>query len=37
MLFLKPEATAETYWLLVHQDRSPWTQELGVRPSKERF
>jgi len=34
---LKPDAIAETYWSLVHQDRSAWTQELEVRPFKERF
>jgi NADP-dependent 3-hydroxy acid dehydrogenase YdfG len=34
---LKPAAIAETYWHLVHQDRSAWTQELDVRPFKERF
>jgi NAD(P)-dependent dehydrogenase (short-subunit alcohol dehydrogenase family) len=34
---LKPEAIAETYWHLVHQDRSAWTQELDLRPFKEKF
>ena len=34
---LKPEAIAETYWHLVHQDRSSWTMELTVRPFKEKF
>ena len=34
---LKPEAIAETYWHLAHQDRSSWTQELEVRPFKEKF
>src|SRR5271163_2495092 len=27
---LKPEAIAETYWHLAHQDRSSWTMELEV-------
>jgi len=35
--FLKPDAIAETYWHLAHQDRSAWTMELEVRPFKERF
>ena len=35
--FLKPDAVAETYWHLAHQDRSAWTMELEVRPFKERF
>jgi NAD(P)-dependent dehydrogenase (short-subunit alcohol dehydrogenase family) len=35
--FLKPEAIAETYWHLAHQDPSAWTMELEVRPSKEKF
>jgi NADP-dependent 3-hydroxy acid dehydrogenase YdfG len=34
---LKPEAIAETYWHLAHQDRSAWTTELEVRPFKEQF
>ena len=34
---LKPESIAETYWHLVHQDRSSWTLELTVRPFKEKF
>jgi NADP-dependent 3-hydroxy acid dehydrogenase YdfG len=34
---LKPEAIAETYWHLAHQDRSAWTTELEVRPFKEKF
>jgi NAD(P)-dependent dehydrogenase (short-subunit alcohol dehydrogenase family) len=34
---LKPEAIAETYWHLAHQDRSAWTLELEVRPFKEKF
>jgi len=35
--FLKPDAIAETYWHLAHQDRSAWTMELEVRPFKETF
>ena len=35
--FLKPEAIAETYWHLAHQDPSAWTMELEVRPFKEKF
>ncbi|MBV8452549.1 MAG: SDR family NAD(P)-dependent oxidoreductase [Deltaproteobacteria bacterium] len=34
---LKPAAIAETYWHLAHQDPSSWTQELDVRPFKEKF
>lgn len=34
---LAPAAIAETYWHLAHQDRSAWTQELDVRPFKEKF
>ena len=35
--FLNPDAIAETYWHLAHQDRSAWTMELEVRPFKEKF
>jgi NAD(P)-dependent dehydrogenase (short-subunit alcohol dehydrogenase family) len=35
--FLKPEAIAESYWHLAHQDPSAWTMELEVRPFKEKF
>jgi len=35
--FLKPEAIAETYWHLAHQDPSAWTMELEVRAFKEKF
>src|ERR1700730_14163954 len=35
--FLNPDAIAETYWHLVHQDPSAWTMELEVRPFKEKF
>src|SRR5271170_5096070 len=34
---LKPSAIAESYWHLAHQDPSAWTQELDVRPFKEKF
>jgi len=34
---LKPAAIADSYWHLAHQDRSAWTQELDVRPFKEKF
>jgi NAD(P)-dependent dehydrogenase (short-subunit alcohol dehydrogenase family) len=34
---LKPDAIAETYWHLAHQDQSAWTMELEVRPFKEKF
>jgi NAD(P)-dependent dehydrogenase (short-subunit alcohol dehydrogenase family) len=34
---LAPSAIAETYWHIAHQDRSAWTQELDLRPFKERF
>ena len=34
---LKPDAIAETYWHLAHQDRSAWTLELEVRPFEEKF
>ncbi len=34
---LKPDAIAQTYWHLAHQDRSAWTMELELRPFKERF
>jgi NADP-dependent 3-hydroxy acid dehydrogenase YdfG len=34
---LAPSAIAETYWHVAHQDRSSWTQELDVRPFKEKF
>lgn len=34
---LKPAAIAESYWHLANQDPSAWTQELEVRPFKEKF
>lgn len=34
---LKPDAIAETFWHMAHQDPSSWTTELEVRPFKEKF
>jgi NAD(P)-dependent dehydrogenase (short-subunit alcohol dehydrogenase family) len=34
---LNPDAIAETYWHLAHQDRSAWTMEIEVRPFREKF
>ena len=34
---LNPDAIAETYWHLAHQDRSAWTMETEMRPFKEKF
>jgi NAD(P)-dependent dehydrogenase (short-subunit alcohol dehydrogenase family) len=34
---LEPAAIAEAYWHVVHQQRSAWTQELDLRPFKEKF
>jgi NAD(P)-dependent dehydrogenase (short-subunit alcohol dehydrogenase family) len=34
---LAPAAIAETYWHLAHQERSAWTQEIDLRPFKEKF
>jgi NAD(P)-dependent dehydrogenase (short-subunit alcohol dehydrogenase family) len=34
---LQPAAIAEAYWSLANQDPSAWTQELDVRPFKEKF
>lgn len=34
---LKPEAIADTYWHLAHQDRSSWSLEVDLRPFKEKF
>jgi len=34
---LKPAAIADVYWHLAHQERSAWTQELDVRPYREKF
>lgn len=34
---LRPAAIAETYYQLHRQDRSAWTHELDLRPSREKF
>ncbi len=34
---LSPAAIAESFWHLAHQDPSAWTQELDLRPFKEKF
>jgi NADP-dependent 3-hydroxy acid dehydrogenase YdfG len=34
---LSPTAIAESFWHVAHQDPSAWTQELDVRPFKEKF
>jgi NAD(P)-dependent dehydrogenase (short-subunit alcohol dehydrogenase family) len=34
---LNPDAIADTYWHLAHQDRSAWTMEMELRPFKEKF
>jgi NAD(P)-dependent dehydrogenase (short-subunit alcohol dehydrogenase family) len=34
---LKPQAIAEAFWYLANQEPSAWTQELDVRPFKEKF
>jgi len=34
---LKPSAIADTFWFLAHQDPSAWSNEIDVRPFKERF
>ena len=34
---LDPDAIAETYWHLAHQDRSSWTIETELRPFCEKF
>jgi NAD(P)-dependent dehydrogenase (short-subunit alcohol dehydrogenase family) len=34
---LSPDAIAESYWHLAHQDPSAWTMELDLRPFKEKF
>ena len=36
-LVLRPSAIAETYWHVAHQHPSAWTQEVDVRPFKEKF
>jgi len=35
--FLKPDAIAETFFHLAHQDRSAWTAEVDVRPFSEKW
>jgi hypothetical protein len=34
---LHPDAIAEAYWDMHHQQRSAWTLELDVRPWSENF
>jgi len=34
---LRPDAIAESFWHVAHQDPSAWTQELDLRPFKEKF
>jgi NAD(P)-dependent dehydrogenase (short-subunit alcohol dehydrogenase family) len=34
---LKPDAIAETYWHIAHQDRSAWSHEVDLRPFKEKW
>jgi NAD(P)-dependent dehydrogenase (short-subunit alcohol dehydrogenase family) len=34
---LKPEAIADSYWNLIQQERSAWSFEIDLRPSKEAF
>lgn len=34
---LDPDAIAATYWSLVTQDKSAWSLEVDVRPSREAF
>jgi NAD(P)-dependent dehydrogenase (short-subunit alcohol dehydrogenase family) len=36
-LLLQPDAIAEAYWQLAHQERSAWTFELDLRPHREKF
>jgi len=31
------DSAAETYWYLAHQDRSGWSDEVNVRPFKEKW
>lgn len=35
--FLKPDAIAETFYHIVHQDRSAWTFEVDIRPFIEKW
>jgi len=34
---LKPDAIAETYWHIAHQDRSAWSHDVDLRPFKEKW
>jgi hypothetical protein len=34
---LQPDAIAEAFWFLHHQQRSAWTLELDLRPWSEKF
>jgi hypothetical protein len=34
---LSPAGIAESFWHVAHQDPSAWTQELDLRPFKEKF
>ena len=34
---MKPSAIADAFWYLAHQDRSTWSNELDLRPFKEKF
>src|SRR5205807_8220472 len=34
---LNPDAIAESYWHIAHQDRSAWTMETELRPFSEKF
>jgi len=31
------DSAAQTYWYLAHQDRSGWSDEVDVRPFKEKW
>jgi hypothetical protein len=35
--FLDPNSIAETYWNIIQQDRSTWTNEISLRPWVERW
>ena len=35
--FLRPDAIADTYYYIAHQDRSAWTFEADVRPFGEKW
>jgi NAD(P)-dependent dehydrogenase (short-subunit alcohol dehydrogenase family) len=34
---MHPDAIADVYWQLIRQERSAWTLELDLRPSREKF